>query len=306
MANVMLEFQEKYDWDFMKINTRAVYYHQVWGNQYDFENYNDVVPTLIKNSVNSAVDLDNITVMPGNSEPFEEQLEALRLIKAGAREDYPILMTIFTPIGILMNLCGERSIGRYRDSPRDKSFLFELIENNPVKVHQALENITETLIDFVGRVMDEGADGLFYAALGMARDGFFTLEEWEAYAKPYDVKILQTIKDKIVLLHTCGIYGNPERFVDYPINAIHWAQSADGCPPIDGSDKWIGDKLPMGGIDERVFGTNHPEIIKKLSKQTLMANRGIPFIFTPDCSVSINTTHEELMVFRQSVGDCNE
>lgn len=301
LADAMLAFQKKYDWDFMKINPRAVYYHQVWGNEYDFSRYNGVVPTLLKKSVNSVEDLENIKVMPGNAIPFEEQLEAIRLIKAGLTEDVPLLMTVFTPIGILMNLCGERSIGRYRESPRDKSYLFELIRENPEQVHQALENITQTLIDFVDKVIQAGADGLFYAALGMAREGFFTFEEWEEYAKPYDIKILETIQDKIVMLHTCGIYGNPERFADYPISAIHWAQSATGCPPILGSDKWIGDKIPMGGIDERVFGTDDPQRVQQLSSESLIKNKGIPYIFSPDCSVSTATTHEELLAFRRSV-----
>lgn len=301
LAKMMLSFQERYDWDFMKINSRAVYYHEVWGNEYDTTKYNGVVPTLIKKSVNSVEDLDKITVKPGNAEPLEEQLELIRLIKSGMKEDYPVLMTVFTPIGILMNLCGERSIGRYRESHRDKSYIFDLIKENPQKVHQALENITETLIDYVGRIMEAGADGLFYAALGIAREGFFTYEEWEEFAKPYDVKILETIKDKIVLLHTCGVYGNPERFADYPLDAIHWAQSADGCPSIIGCDEWIKDKLPMGGIDERVFGTNDPERIEKLSKESLEKNKGIPYIFSPDCSVSTSTTHEELVAFRNSV-----
>lgn len=301
LAKAMLDFQEKYDWDFMKINPRAVYYHQAWGNEYDIENYNGVVPALLKNSIHNVDDLKKIDVKLGDYGPFGEQVECIKLIKRGLKEDVPILQTVFTPIGILMNLCGERSIGRYRESKRDKSYLFTLINENPQLVHQALENISNTLIDYIKKVMEAGADGLFYAALGMAREGFFTREEWEEYVKPYDLMILETVKDRIVMLHTCGIYGNPERFADFPISALHWAQSADGNPPIKGSSDWIGKITPMGGVDERVFGTDASEEVARLSRESLEKNKSIPFILAPDCSVSTETSHDELMAFRRSV-----
>jgi uroporphyrinogen decarboxylase len=257
----------------------------------------------VKKSINCAADLAKIDVKSGDFGTFGEQLECVKYIMAGLMEDVPVIQTVFTPIGILMNLCGERSIGRYRESPRENSYLFTLLEEDREGVHQALANITETLIDYVSKLMALGIDGLFYAGLGMAREGFFTLEEWEELVKPYDIQILETIKDKTVIFHTCGIYGNPERFADYPISALHWAQSATGNPKIPGSDAWLNGITPMGGVDERLFGEDKASEIGRRAKKAIEDNKNTPFILAPDCSVSIRTLHEELVAFRGSVND---
>ncbi len=301
LADKMLEFQAQYDWDFIKVNSRAVYYHEPWGNRYDNTQYTDVKPLLLEKAINSVEDLAKIDVKPGDYESFGEQIVCAERIMKGRTEDVPVLYTLFTPIGILLNLCGERSIGRYRESPRDESYMFTLLEENRPLVHQALQNITDTFTDYVAKLMDTGIDGLFYAGLGMAREGFFTMEEWEELVKPYDLQILESIKDKITLFHTCGIYGNPERFVDFPISALHWAPSATGNPPLKGSGEWLKGMIAMGGVDERLFGQDKAEEIGKLAAKAIEENRDQPFILAPDCSVSIRTLDSELKAFRDSV-----
>jgi len=301
LAKVLIEFQRKYDWDFMKINPKAVYYHEAWGNEYDYSVYKDVVPTMIKHVIHDAEDLKKINELPGNEGVFAEQLETIKLIKQEMRDEVPLFMTIFCPIGVLLNLCGERSLGRYRKANREDSLLIKLLEKDREGVHKALAAISRTLARYAAATIKAGTDGVFYAALGMAREGWMTYKEWEEFVKPYDLIVLEELKSSLTILHTCGIYGNPQRFIDYPINVIHWAQSAPGNPPILGSEKWIGDKIPMGGVDERLFGQNKSMEIKRRALKQLEVNYDIPFILAPDCSVSINTLDEELRAFRDSV-----
>lgn len=144
---------------------------------------------------------------------------------------FPVFAGAFTPIGILLNLCGYRSIGRYREAPREESNLIRLCLEHPAEVHKALKNIANTMAKYNQRMKEAGVTGVFYAALGMARTGYFTPEEWNEFCKPYDLIAMESIRDLPNLVHTCGIYGNPERFVDYPCQVIHWAASAPGNPP---------------------------------------------------------------------------
>ena len=51
MADTFLKFQKEYDWDIVKLNPRAVYYYEAWGNTYDYEYYNDVAPTRTSNLI---------------------------------------------------------------------------------------------------------------------------------------------------------------------------------------------------------------------------------------------------------------
>lgn len=301
LSKAMIAFQRKYEWDYMKINPRAVYYHEAWGNEYDYSKYNDVVPLRTKHIIDTKDDLVKIQELSGVDGVFAEQLEAIRLIKAEIKDEVPMFQTIFTPIGVLLNLCGLRSLGRYRESPREDSALINLIYEDKEMVHKALFAIACTLAKYAAAVIKSGADGVFYAALGMARTGYFTKEEWEEFVKPYDLIVLEELKKSITILHTCGIYANPEWFVDYPINILHWAESATGNVQLKDCTSWIGNKIPMGGVDERLFGTGAAEEIGRRAKNTIKTLSDRPFVFAPDCSVSIKTLDDEFWAFRNAV-----
>jgi uroporphyrinogen decarboxylase len=120
----------KYDWDYVKINPRAVYYHEAWGNEYDYTRYNDVIPTRVKTVVNQRSDLEKIQVLPGDQGVFAEQLEAVRKVIAGLNGEVPVFQTVFTPIGILLNLCGMRSLGRYRELPAEGSPVIQMLQED--------------------------------------------------------------------------------------------------------------------------------------------------------------------------------
>ncbi|WP_035316717.1 MULTISPECIES: uroporphyrinogen decarboxylase family protein [Eubacteriales] len=301
MADKLLEFQREYDWDVMKINPRAVYYYEAWGNEYDYDHYNDVVPTRTKTLIHDYRDLEKVSVLPGDQGVFAEQLDMCRMIVQDSGGEVPIIQSAFTPIGILLNLCGMRSVGRYRPSPREESPLIDLCLDHPDEVKRALKNIAETMADYCSKLLTTGIDGVFYACLGMARSGYFTLEEWKEFVEPYDLMVLEALKGSQVIIHTCGIYGNPERFTSWPINMIHWASSAVGCPPIWGSKAWLNGKIAMGGVDERPFGQNKAEEIGRLARTTLQKMQDEPFLLAPDCSVSVHTQDDELRAFRASV-----
>ena len=195
MADTFLDFQRQYDWDCVKMNPRAVYYYEAWGNTYDYEHYNDVVPTRTFNLVHDYKDLDKIEEMTGNEPIWEEQYETARLVVEGVKGEVPVFAGAFTPIGILLNLCGYRSVGRYRESPRNESNLIKLCQEHPKEVHRALKNIANTMAKYCENMRKTGVDGVFYAALGMARTGYFTLDEWNEFCKPYDLIAMEPIAD---------------------------------------------------------------------------------------------------------------
>ena len=304
MADTMLSFQKDYDWDFVKINPRAVYYYEAWGNTYDYDRYNDVVPTRTSNLIHDWKDLEKVQEMTGEEPIWQEQYETARKIVEGVKEDdVPVFAGAFTPIGILLNLCGYRSVGRYRESPREESNLIRLCNEHPAEVHRALKKIADTMAKYCENLKKAGVTGVFYAALGMARTGYFTREEWLEFCKPYDLIAMEPIRDLPNIVHTCGIYGNPEWFTDYPCRVIHWAASAPGNPPMAGSSEWLKGKIAMGGCDERPFGQDKAEEIDRLCRQSIaeMKAAGQPFLMAPECSVSPKVLDEELKVFRSSV-----
>ena len=305
IAEAMVGFQKKYDWDWVKINPSAVYYYEPWGNVYDYEHYQGTVPTRVDYAVHEPEQLEKIVAHSGLYGSFGTQVHAVRLIREALGPDMPIYQSIFTPMSVLLNLCGGRSPGRYRESPRNLCPLLPLFAEHRELVHRALKNITETLADYAAECLKAGADGMFFAEMGLAREGYLTLEEWKEFIEPYDRAILDVISPRPCAFHTCGIYGNPERFITYkyPITALHWAESAPGNPPIAGSQSWLGRVAAMGGVDERLFGTNAADKIAAMAKASVAANKGRPFILAPECTVDAATSDEEYAALKSASHD---
>ena len=296
-AASMLIFQGKYDWDYIKMQPRATYYEEAWGSEFDFSDYKGGnVPSSIKKSISGMQDLEKIVELPGNSGPFAEQLEAIQIIQKGVKDNTPIFQTIFCPSAVFQKLCAIDSIGRYRSATRS-DLMITLFREHPELVHKALKNITRTLANYSKEMAKIDTFGVFYAATGLSRTGYLTRDEWDEFVRPYDMELLEALMPLKVMLHACGIYCNPERFADYPIAILHWAESAPGNPPLNSSPNWLKGKTPMGGVDERLFGQNKSLEIVQVTRDTLKKMKKIPFVLAPDCSVDKNTSHEELMAF---------
>jgi uroporphyrinogen decarboxylase len=296
----MMEFQNTYDWDYIKLQPRASYYPEAWGAEFDYTAYNNGVSApCVKPVVKSVDELDKIVELTGREPIFEEQIETVRQAVALAGET-PVFHTIFCPTGVLQKCCGQVAIGRYREATREDP-LVTLLNQHSDQVHKALKNIANSLAKYCRELVNAGAYGVFYAALGMARTGYLTNEEWEEFVKPYDMIVLEALKPSKTMLHTCGIYANPERFVDMPISILHWAESAPGNPTLRSAPDWINGVTPMGGVDERLFGQNKADEIYEAAVTTIHRMKKIPFVLGPDCSLSIRTTDEELKAFRRSV-----
>lgn len=305
LATAMVNFQKKYSWDWVKINPSAVYYYEPWGNEYDYAHYVGNVPVRTSYAVHEPADLEKVIEHSGLYGSFGTQVHVVRLIRETLGAEVPIYQSVFTPLSVLLNICGGRSPGRYREVPRDTCPLLPLFREQRELVHKALTNITATLIDYVKECLKAGADGMFFAEMGIAREGYLTLDEWKEFIAPYDRAILETIAPYPCAFHTCGIYGNPERFVKYkyPITALHWAESAPGNPPIAGSGKWLGKIAAMGGVDERLFGTGAVEKIRAMAKKSVSTNRDRPFLLAPECTVDARTSEEEFLALKSASHD---
>lgn len=304
LFNSTLELQKKFDLDIVKIHPAATVLEHIWGSEFDYDNYKDeIFPTKIKREIYGPEDIHKFTVKDMNVESIKEVVKATKLIQEALGEEVPIFQTLFAPIAIVSSSIDAPKVRRHTPASREGSDLIDLIVNRKDDLHQALENITQTFIKYVELLMDTGIDGLFYAGIGYAREGYLTFEEWEEFIKPYDIRICNAIRENggKIIYHTCGKKSNPERFADYPIDILHWDQGAEGNPKILGSEKWLNGIVPMGGVDEMLFGNDKAEQIEKESIEALIENKNIPHVFAPYCSILPSSSDEEIMAFRNSV-----
>ncbi|WP_440894739.1 uroporphyrinogen decarboxylase family protein [Amphibacillus sp. Q70] len=298
LAEATISYVRQYDWDWVKINPRATYLAEAFGNRYDLSDYQWVFPRQIEAIIQTPEDLTKISpIACEDSAPLSEQLEAVKLIRQGL-PDTPLTQTMFSPLTILMFLAGRQS---YADKtmygsehPIDLQKLFVTHRSD---IHQALRAIALTMKNYVKALEAVGIDGLFYATTGTAHPDLFSLEQFNEFSRPYDEVVLSALKPGGRLLHTCGAYADPERFNDYPIEGISWDPNAEGNPDLTVKLN----KVKVAGVDHEIFNTTNAKPVKEQAQSALSMVKGEPFLLVPNCAVSPFASVETLTALKESI-----
>ena len=288
-ATATVDFNRTWDWDWVKINPRAVYYSEAWGAVHDPDNYVGVIPRLVSPAITGVADLATIRPLdPATNPVLAEHLASATLIREQL-PDRALLQTVFSPLSVLLQLAG---LPLYPgDVVPGASVAFsadELLTSDPAATHRALAAIAQTLGDYARHLVapvsagGAGLDGIFYAVTGTANSGLIEPQAFEQFSRPYDRQVLDAVGDGLVVLHTCGPDSHPEWFTDHRIDALHWDQFQPGNPPLDTP---FGVTV-VGGANKDLFGVDadHAAVAAQLAA-TLSAATDRPFLLAPSCTV---------------------
>lgn len=278
LAEWTIEFARRWDWDWIKLNPRATYYGEIWGNQYrdgDYEQRD--IPRQIKIAVNRLDDLDTIETIP-DSPVLTEQVQLTREV-AAAIPQTPVFQTLFSPVSTLIQLAG---LSYYPGKPvfglTGQLSLRELFIGDRERTARALQAITSTYLWYLDQLRAAGADGIFYAVTATANPQIMSAELFDELSAPYDRQLMEAAGELAVIVHTCGDHSDPGRFTGWG-SAVSWDQYADGNPPLDGLDKTV----VVGGVDHRRFAET--ELVAAQTAAAAELARTRPVLVAPTCSV---------------------
>lgn len=223
------------DFDFLKPQTRAQVFVEAWGTVYRPSGQPTVPPTPTSHTVREADDYGRLEPVDPTAGPLGEQLDALRLIRAGLGPDTPIIWTIFNPLMI----CGYMAAG-------GTDLLLGALRERPAPLHHALRTTAQTMAAYARAAVEAGADGLFYASK-LADRGLVTPDEYQEFGTPYDEVILDAVADApFNLMHVCGDAAHFQLFESYRVHAYNWALTPDN-PTLSEVEQRTG-KAVVGGV----------------------------------------------------------
>lgn len=262
------EFAEATNMDIIKIM-----------NEYEFRR---------EEKVETADDWNNIKALPKDDDLFTKQHDVMnKTLELLDGEVY----TLGTVHGIVASLSHSSGLS-YSDSPE---IIMEHAKENKEAVLNAIKATTENVINMLHVVQNTEVDGIYYAALG-AEKHRFTREFFEEFIKPYDLMVLEAIKDdKKIFLHMCKDNVDLERFADYPADVVNWAIH-DGDYSLAEGAEIFADKVVLGGMDDRsgvlVEGTEE-KIAEKIAsiKEEIDNNR---LILGADCTLPTEIDYERI------------
>lgn len=300
-ADAYIDFVDQWDWDWVKINPRAIYYSEAWGSKYDENDYAGyVIPRKLQDAVASVDDLAKIVELdPKTNEVFGQQYASAAKIRA-AFTDRAVLQSIFNPLSVLLQLA---DVPLYPGDEYATPSLTrdELVFEHAEEAKKALTNIANTLAAYAAALVTPveqggaGLDGIFFALTGTVSEGYFTKEQYAEFGEPYDRIVLNAIKqanpDAEVLLHTCRAFSNPDWFDDYGVEIVQWDQYLDGNPQIDTPLKVV----PVGGPSFTDFAQDgDAQVVKTDIDKVIKLREGKPFLLAPSCTVPTPASDQSL------------
>lgn len=241
----------------------------------------------------TAAQLQDLPKLDLRTPIFQEQLTCIRTLRAELGGDYPILLTIFSPLTYALRWIG-----------RDK--ILEAVRQDPLAFERGLPILAENLRGLLEAAIDAGASGIFFSCMG-ATNRHLTRQEYARLGRPYDLHALSGASK--AWLNVVHIHADPEQtgdeiyfedFLDYPVQVLSWSDRLTG--PELSEALSLTDKCLMGGLAERGPLTHGSEIeIENEILGAVAQAKGRRLILANGCSIPDDTPEHWLSIARKLV-----
>jgi uroporphyrinogen decarboxylase len=284
-----LRLASRFEWDFLKPQSRAQCFAEMWGLRYTPSRERATPYTVTSVPLAGPSDLRRLAPADPRVGALGEQLRALRAIRKTVGADTPIIWTVFSPLMVLPFLL---------DGGRARAV--ELMRTEPEVVDRALRAMATTLAAYARAAVDEGADGLFYAT-NMATSRLGTAAECRRFQRPHDLRILGAVEGApFNVLHVCGEDVLFDEFADYPVTALSWA-TVPGNPSLAEGHRRTG-RAVVGGLPAKpAIGELAPAEEEARGRRAISEMRGRFLLLGPDCSINPDTPDAVMDAARAAV-----
>jgi uroporphyrinogen decarboxylase len=281
----MLTNYRIYDWDFMKVNPRASYHVEDWGAVLERSKDPDHGHKFLQAPVRYPEDWRKLRALEPDRGVLGEMLAALRLIRAGLKDETHFIMTIFSPLSVAKYLAGNQP-GPVRAS----------IAGHRRALESALDTITSVFCQFALACLEAGAGGIFFATTGWASRDQLRQDEYRTFGIPYDLRVLEAVAGRAPfnVLHNCGENIYFDLLAGYPVEAISWAATLPGNPAL-GEGRERSGKAVMGGVNEKTtLPEGKPEGVAAEVAAAIAQTGGRGLLVAPGCSIPPKTPRANL------------
>lgn len=280
LAEEQIRLARMYNLDFIKMMPFGNYVAQDYGLSVDFFCTKTQAAFERKFGINDIEDWKHLDPLPATYGTYGKQLQLSQQMCRRLKEDIPYVQTIFTPLTVAKKLAGPR--------------VFEDMRSHPDYLHQALEVITETTVNFVKANIEAGVSGFFLATQCATRD-YITLEEHAEFGEKYDLKVIDSFAHAtpINILHIHGPNTYFQELTRYPVNCINWHDR--WVEPGMAEARKMTDKCLLGGINEKwLEHAAHEDVFDHLEQAVAAAGR-TGLMLTPGCCIEMTTPEVNLL-----------
>ena len=292
LAEAEIEFHKKLDHDLLKISFFGHYPCIDFGCTAEYDGAITGSTSMTSFPIEDSSGWEVLEPVDVNAGEFGNQVRAVDLIKKYAHDKVPTMATVFNAPMVADRLCGRELVKYMDESPRI--------------VKEALDLITDVLIDFARATLEAGADGIFLASQHSTHASISD-EYYKEFIYPYDLKLISRLrgKAKFIMIHLHAREDNEEirfdKIAKTPgVDGINWEDQSSALSLADGKKQ--ARITALGGIDHNgILRTGTPDDAKE---QVLEAVKEAGFerlIVAPGCVVTVDTPPENLVAVRDAV-----
>lgn len=286
LAAAHVAFQKSYRWDLVKITPASGYYGDDWGLRASYKPNRDGVRHYIDRPVKKPDDWTRLRPLDVTAGVYGRELHAIALIRRALPDDL-LLSTVFSPLTIARTLSGDQALVRY-------------LRETPDVLHKGLDLITDVTSRFASETLAAGCDGVFFATQCASTD-YLTVEEYEEFGRPYDLRILNaTTHGELRMLHIHGTSIMFDQLTDYPVEAINWHDRRTPPTLADAGRRFSG--CLAGGINElTTLSTGTPNQVTTEAREAISQTGGRRHIVTAGCTIPVDVSETHLRAAREAV-----
>lgn len=292
LAERALDFQKRYDWDFIKIPPSSSYCIDDYGAKHAYR----ALPsgrwllgerTYKARLIQQISDWDAIMPVDISKGTYGRILQCLKIVIEKRDPDIPVIQTVFNPINMARYMAG------------DEVYLAHL-RRAPEKLERALKAMTETCANFVRASISEGADGIFLSTSAASYD-VMSVAEHDRFCRPYDLEVLRAgTKGWFNILHIHGQQPMFTELTDYTVQAVNWHDRSAG-PGLKEAFGLFNGAL-VGGIEQYHtlhFGT--PEEVEAQVHDAVRQTNGRRLIVAAGCTYPVTVPECNIFAVRRAI-----
>jgi uroporphyrinogen decarboxylase len=287
LALAALDFQRRYDLDFIKLPVSSTYTVTDYGVKHAYQGSLMGDRTYLEYAVKEVKDWERIEPLDVHKGTYGWHLQALHRVIKERVPDTPVIVTMFNPLSIASYAAGmETCIAHLRSYPR--------------VVETALAAITETSVRFAKAVIEDGADGIFLSTRHASYE-IMSEPEYLCFGRSDDLKVLKAAAGGwFNVLHFHGQHPMLSQLADYPVQALNWH---DRTTPfsLTAARKVFPGAL-MGGVEQyKVLHFGTPEEVETQVRDAIKQMDGSKLIVAPGCTYPLDVPHGNLVALRKAV-----
>jgi uroporphyrinogen decarboxylase len=287
LAAATVAFQQRYDFDFVKVTPASSFCLRGWGVKDRWLGNMEGTREYTFCPIQSAEDWRALAPLDPREGTLGAQLECLRAIDSALAGEVPFIQTIFSPLAQAKNLVGPRR-------------LLAHIRQYPDAVRAALATIAETTACFVAAARETGIAGVFYA-VQHAQYGLLSEEEYQVFGRPSDLQVLEAADGLwLNVLHLHGTDVMFDLLADYPVQVVNW-HDRETRPALAEAQKRFNGAV-CGGLQQwQVIVRGTPDQVTEQACAAIRETAGERFILGTGCVTPIVAPTANIRAARDAV-----